>query len=246
MDTYLAITLAVITFLGAIFTDKDTVISIGKNKRSLRINSRKTLYVLSAASLLLTVIIVIRAQNDKDLEQDVAANTGVLRPEEASAEAIVWNLGGTIFSFNTSNIDFSKIRWETFTPFEGLDLTAKMEDSKLKVSTTIRDSSGNIVCQIVNNEWLVNRPHFALDRNFDDTSFEVKDQLGDIVFQIEISKNTLLMNGKFVKSDGQLMVAFPLRKATQTVPAINGIVNYESGHYKWASQFSFCHFLPIV
>lgn len=63
-----------------------------------------------------------------------------------------------------------------------------MEDSKLKVSTTIRDSSGNIVCQIVNNEWLVNRPHFALDRNFDDTSFEVKDHLGDIVFQIEISR----------------------------------------------------------
>lgn len=53
------------------------------------------------------------------------------------------------------------------------------------------------------------------------------------------------MNGKFVKSDGQLMVAFPLRKATQTVPAINGIVNYESGHYKWASQFSFCHFYPL-
>jgi hypothetical protein len=82
-------------------------------------------------------------------------------------------------------------------------------------------------------------PQFAFDRNFNDTAIEVIDNMNNIVFQIELSANKMTMNARFVKPDGQLIMAFPLKSPSYDMPGISGIVNYESGNYKLASQTKF-------
>ncbi|MFC1596279.1 hypothetical protein ACFL4D_03260 [Candidatus Margulisiibacteriota bacterium] len=79
--------------------------------------------------------------------------------------------------------------------FEGLDVY--IEDGEVKLSATIRDSSGNILAQIKANEWLVN-PNRILDRNFDDKGVEVINEKGEVILQANYRGYRTIQGERFV------------------------------------------------
>jgi hypothetical protein len=164
----------------------------------------------------------------------IEANSGTLTQDDKS-NLLIWELGGNPFVFNKNEINLNELaipfQNKIIKPFDGLNFTASLLNDKIMVTSTIRDTVGNIIVEMVNNEWQVNRPLFAFDRNYNDTSLEVRDNTGNIVFQIELSKNKMLMHGKFVKPDGQIIMVFPIMYPKKNMPGITGIVNYESGNY---------------
>ncbi len=59
------------------------------------------------------------------------------------------------------------------------------ERGLVRVSTLIRDKSGAIVAELVENEWRVKRER-AWDRNYNASALEVKDATGDVVLQVRL------------------------------------------------------------
>jgi hypothetical protein len=68
-------------------------------------------------------------------------------------------------------------------------------DGQIKVSTRVADSAGNLTAEIIRNEWKVLPPPGTWDRNYNDTSLEVKDPKGHIVLQVRIVPNAVQIQG---------------------------------------------------
>jgi len=85
---------------------------------------------------------------------------------------------------------------------EGNALTIVIEDGQLKVSTLIRDKSGQVVAELVKNEWKVNRNQ-TWDRNYSKNALEVKDNTGDIVLQIKLVEDKVQFQAKIYDSSGR-------------------------------------------
>lgn len=88
-----------------------------------------------------------------------------------------------------------------FRLFQDNELTIKMEEGQVKVSTLIRDRSGKVVADLVDNEWKVNL-HNSFDRNYSRDALEVKDSSGDIVLQVKVLEDRIQFQGKFYGPDG--------------------------------------------
>lgn len=73
-----------------------------------------------------------------------------------------------------------------FSVYGGGPLSAWIENGEIKVSKEIRGKDGNIVMEIIGNEWKVAPvgPE-AWDKNFDKNAFEVIDDEKNVRFQIE-------------------------------------------------------------
>ena len=85
--------------------------------------------------------------------------------------------------------------------FEDCHLTVSRDGSRIKISTSIFDGKGNLVADLVNNEWKVNR-NVSYDRNFTDDALEVKDGSGDIVLQVRLVEDRVQLQGKFYGPNG--------------------------------------------
>lgn len=213
------------------------------------------LVALPVISMAVSIYMEYDKKESEKKRQAANANYGVLIPGKAKDSLIVWEIGNKPFFFQKNNFDVESIvfNWPTIEnpnaklkPFDGIKFKAEIEKGKIYITTTLRDTSGNIIAEMTKNEWQVNRPQFAYDRNYNDTSLEIKDNFGDIVFQIEIVLGRIIrMNAKFIKPDGQLLITFPIRKSLDVLGRISCIVNFESGHYKWASSQKFSQFYPL-
>ncbi len=82
------------------------------------------------------------------------------------------------------------------------DLTVIEQDGHVKVSLPIRDKTGALVAEIVNNEWKVN-PQNSWDRNYTDDRLEVRDPSGDIVLQVRVLPDRVQLQAKFFNSAGR-------------------------------------------
>lgn len=75
-------------------------------------------------------------------------------------------------------------------------LRMNLHDGELMVSTTIRDSNGKIVAELVDNEWQLNENNI-FDRNYTDTALEVRDQAGNVTLQVVHFGDTIHLAGIF-------------------------------------------------
>ena len=82
------------------------------------------------------------------------------------------------------------------------NIIIEVENGILKVSTKIRDKKGNIVAEIIQNEWKVN-PHNSWDRNYSKDALEVKDPSGDIVLQVKLVADRVQFQAKLYDSTGR-------------------------------------------
>jgi hypothetical protein len=120
----------------------------------------------------------------------------------------------------TSGVFLSKERghysWEDL--FRGFlddsQLKVEMINGKIMFSTKITDQSGNLVAELIRNEWKVD-PSRSWDRNYSDDAIEVKDPAGWTVLQVRVFKDVMQIQGgwwaKFPKPSGPMYQMFVLK-----------------------------------
>jgi hypothetical protein len=67
-------------------------------------------------------------------------------------------------------------------------------NGKAKISTRITDESGNLIAEIIRNEWKV-APTRAWDRNYSGDALEVKDSRGYVVLQVRVLADRIQIQG---------------------------------------------------
>jgi hypothetical protein len=203
-------------------------------------------WIIFLCSVLVAVYGVLQVR-DKQKDEKYSKNTGVLKPNTAYSNELFWVVDGDTLSFPNGVFelqdlfpgwDINNKRPASEKPFEGVDFRAWLQDGKIKVNSTIRDTSGNVIAQIQRNEWLVNSSTISLDRNFDDKALEVKDAVGQIVFQVEIDGNQVKMQGKFVKPNKELGIVLGFK-------GIGFTLLLEPGSYHIVSQSPTLAIKPI-
>ena len=70
------------------------------------------------------------------------------------------------------------------------------------VSLPVRDIQGHLVAEISKNHWKV-YPAFTSDKNFDESSLEVKDTGGHVVLQITLFDDKVQVAGEFYDQNGR-------------------------------------------
>ncbi len=90
-------------------------------------------------------------------------------------------------------------------------LTLGFNDGKLMVSTTIRDSSGETVAKLADNEWLLNKNNF-FDKNYTDTALEIIDQTGHAILQVVHLGEIVYLTGIFHCRNQLTTVFYPVSK----------------------------------
>ncbi len=82
--------------------------------------------------------------------------------------------------------------WKFLTPTEIV---------QLKVSTKLRDTHGELVAEIIGNEWKLRKENLW-DRNYDNNALEVRDDKGDVVLQIVLCEAYVQFAAKMYGQDG--------------------------------------------
>ena len=99
-------------------------------------------------------------------------------------------------------------------------LTVESIDGKIKVSTRIDDADGNLIAEIIRNEWKV-FPGRSWDRNYSDDALEVKDARGLVVLQVRALADRIQIQGGWWVDMGfngwaqMFMFADPANKGAQ-------------------------------
>jgi hypothetical protein len=73
---------------------------------------------------------------------------------------------------------------------------------QIKVSIIIRDANGNVVAEIIRNEWSVAGRPVSWDRNYNQDSLEVKDNRGKVVLQVTALPDIIILQANWFKKNG--------------------------------------------
>ncbi len=122
------------------------------------------------------------------LDKQKNALTGVISSPH-SAEVKYLSIGSTRFIIDSPDGVFLK-------DGEQPVLTMNLNDGKLMVSTIIRDTKGEIVAELIDNEWQLNDQNI-FDRNYTDNALEVRDQTGKVTLQVVHFGDTIHLAGIF-------------------------------------------------
>jgi hypothetical protein len=83
---------------------------------------------------------------------------------------------------------------QLFPALRASDFKVESVGGKIKVSTRIVDGSGNLIAEIIRNEWKVS-PTQAWDRNYSDDALEVKDSRGLVILQVRALPDRIQVQG---------------------------------------------------
>ena len=94
--------------------------------------------------------------------------------------------------------------------FDDVHLTVELIRGRVMVSTKITDERGNIIAEIIRNEWRAPPPH-AWDRNYSSDAIEVKNARGAIVLQVKALHDRIQLQGEWWRDpiNGVRLVANP-------------------------------------
>jgi hypothetical protein len=90
--------------------------------------------------------------------------------------------GGGPFSLLFPALEASKFKVESI-------------DGKIKFSTDITDANGDLIAEIIRNEWKVSALGRAWDHNYSDDALEVKDSKGRVVLQVRALPDRIQIQG---------------------------------------------------
>lgn len=99
---------------------------------------------------------------------------------------------------------------------EEVGLAVSEKDGEVKLSFKIRNKNGELVAEMVDNEWELNRRNFY-KRNFDNSAIEVIDNQGDVIFQIELMHDRIKLQGKLYSKTGLGIAFFSNEKCCSTI-----------------------------
>jgi hypothetical protein len=104
--------------------------------------------------------------------------------------------GGAIFLFGDTKA-------ETALSFlRALNLKLEVIDGKIAVSAELKDQHGDLVAELVRNEWQVASKPQAWDRNYNSNTLEVKNSTGRIALQVRLLPDRVQLQGEWW-SNGQ-------------------------------------------
>lgn len=72
----------------------------------------------------------------------------------------------------------------------------------MKISTKIRDSDGQVIAEIIGNEWKLKK-EALWDRNYNTKALEVKNGEGDVILQVLMKEDCVQFAAKMYGRDGK-------------------------------------------
>ena len=163
---------------------------------------------LGTYATLLSLVLGIASYAYYKLDKKITSLTGVISSPH-SAQIKYLSVGSTRFIIDSPDGVFLKDGNQPV-------LTMSLNDGKLLISTTIRDTKGAIVAELVNNEWQVNKQNI-FDRNYTDNALEVRDQSGKVTLQVVHFGDTIHLAGIFRCRNGWTNVFCPLAEGGAVV-----------------------------
>ncbi len=133
---------------------------------------------------------------DKEYAKNASAGELELKFKSIANEKLVFMLGGG--HLDDANILIGKVR-----PFK-----IGIQNDKLLISTKVYDINDNLIAEIENNKWHLNK-NYAGKFNYDKTGFEVIDNQGNIAMSVDVlASNTVAIQGIFpIKSALRIFIA---------------------------------------
>lgn len=174
----------------------------GEKLKNIVANSwlQAILIVIAVVGLPLAIYqILIYFQDKKE-----NTHTGILTPEEIVFFSPLKKIYPQLEFGDSGTVISQDVNSESplFSIAEENALTVKLTQGKVRVTTQIRDRTGTLVTEIVDNEWKVSPPPNTWDRNYNHNSLEVRDAKGDVVLQIKVLGNRMQLQGRFYNSRG--------------------------------------------
>lgn len=109
--------------------------------------------------------------------------------------------------------------------FGGDKLTIGLDQrGRILVSVVLRDKIGNVVAELIQNEWRVNASG-AWQRNYSANALEVLDPRRDVVFQVRLVDNRAKLQAKLYDREGR---GFTLRESNPREGARGGVIDFGS------------------
>lgn len=158
---------------------------------------------LAAAGLLVMCSYAVRSKVELVYAGSVAHPSQWWKnPPKAKVATI--RIGNSIVCFNDK---LDPIGREVIPLIDRSEFTVELINEKVAVTTAIREADGRLIALVRRNAWKVNVNN-AFDRNYDDRAFEVKDQFGDVVFQMAVQEDHIQVQGVWstVLADGPVKV----------------------------------------
>jgi hypothetical protein len=115
-------------------------------------------------------------KKENGIEKNKAATSGILKTESTPWPAMIISAGGA---------RFMPLNGVLFT--EGSDplVWLSIKNSKVLVSANIRNEQGELIAELRDNEWKLNKD-LIFDRNYTDNAIEVREKNGNVVLQVAI------------------------------------------------------------
>ena len=153
-------------------------------------------HLVSIASLGLGVAVLFFYFHDRN----TSATSGLIKSNGTASRKYI-AVGSTRFIIDSPDNIFLR---EGTQPLVSL----RIENQKLYVSTTIRNKSGEIIAELIDNEWKLNKNSY-FDRNYNDQILEVRDNSGNIVLQLANFGNVIHFAGIFNCKNGKTFALIP-------------------------------------
>jgi hypothetical protein len=106
---------------------------------------------------------------------------------------------GVFFKNNTSTDNFSK----SLHFLKQSDLVIERQNKSLKVSVKVRNVKGDLVAEMIRNEWKVSSS--AWDKNYTDDALEIRDSRGLVVLQVRVLPDVIQLQGEWWDESGHGM-----------------------------------------
>lgn len=126
-----------------------------------------------------------------------------MKPERKNIFPLQDDSSVYLFQFGSSDTIISSSQPSILFQFANDNALKLSTDSEgIKVSIAINDKSGKLVAELIDSEWKI-RPNDLWDRNYSENALEIKDNSGDVIFQVILTENKVQLQGKFYDSKGK-------------------------------------------
>ena len=161
------------------------------------------LKVVITILILITVVGQIFTLRARQQRQQIAKYSGVLKGPALTLLSPSQNIYPKLKLGNSNAFLF----WQgpqgqpIFRMFKDNELVIWIEDGRLKVSTQIRDCHGELIAEIIGNDWKLRKDNLW-DRNYDKNALEVRDAKGDVILQIVLQEDYIQFAAKMYSRNG--------------------------------------------
>lgn len=126
-------------------------------------------------------------------EKRLSATSGLLSSSVPASKRYI-SLGPSRFIIDAPNHVFLR-------DHDSPVISLRSENNKLFVSSEIRDNNGNLVAELRDNEWTLNK-NAIFDRNYTDSTLEIRDRNGHVALQVVDFGDIINVEGIFRCKNG--------------------------------------------